>query len=163
MRNGRRAVRLTVVVTCILLLSGCGQERPEISDQAARTLQRDVVAVRYAVDESRWEEARTALDRLETDVADAAASGNMSDDRAARIQTIRQRVLEDLDRITKSDLTPPPSATPGAESTPEPKVSESAEPDEDDEDDNPSGEEKKGKGKDGHNKDKGEGKGHERS
>jgi hypothetical protein len=155
MRNGRRAVRLTVVVTCILLLSGCGQERPEISDQAARTLQRDVVAVRSAVDESRWEEARTALDRLETDVADAAASGNMSDDRAARIQTIRQRVLEDLDRITKSDLTPPPSATPGAESTPEPKVSESPEPDEDGDDDNPS----KGKDEGGHNKGKGEGKG----
>jgi hypothetical protein len=155
MRNGRRAVRLTVVVTCILLLSGCGQERPEISDQAARTLQRDVVAVKSAVDESRWEEARTALDRLETDVADAAASGNMSDDRAARIQTIRQRVLEDLDRITKSDPTPQPSATPGAESTPEPKVSESPEPDEDGDDDNPS----KGKDEGGHNKGKGEGKG----
>jgi hypothetical protein len=162
MRKGWRAILLTVVVTCTLLLSGCGQERPEISDQVARTLQRDVGAVKSAVDESRWEEARTALDRLETDVADAAASGNLSDDRAARIQTIRQRVLEDLDQITKSDPTPQPSPTRGAESTPspEPKVSESAEPDEDD---NPSGEEDKSKDKGGHNKDKGEGKGHGKS
>ena len=165
MRHRRRAILLTVVVTCTMLLSGCGQEPPEISDQLARRLQRDVVAVKAAVDESRWEEARTALDRLETDVADAAASGNLSDDRAVRILTIRQRVLEDLDQIKESGPTQQPSATPGAESTPspEPKVSESAEPDEDDEGDNPSGEEDEGKDKGGHNKDKGEGKGHGKS
>jgi hypothetical protein len=157
MRNGS-AILLTVVVTCALLLSGCGQERPEISDQVARTLQRDVVAVQSAVDRSRWEEALTALDRLEADVADAAASGNLSDDRAARIRTIRQRVLDDLDRITESDPTAQPSATPGAESTssPTPMVSESAEPDEDG---NPSGEEDKGKDKGGQNKGKEKGKG----
>jgi hypothetical protein len=154
MRNGRRAILLTVVVTCALLLSGCGQERPEISDQVAPTLQRDVVTVKSAVDESRWEEALTALDRLEADVAAAAASGNLSDDRAARIRTIRQRVSEDLDRITESDPTPQPSATPGAESTPSPKptVSESAEPDQHD---NPLGEEDQGKDKGGKNKGKG--------
>jgi hypothetical protein len=158
MRNGRRAILLAVVVTCALLLSGCGQGRAEISDQVARRLQRDVVAVKSAVDESRWEEALIALDRLEADVAYAAASGNLSDDRAARIRTIRQRALEDLDRITKSDPTPQPSATPGAESTPSPKprVSESAEPDEND---NPSGEEDEGKDKGGQNKGKGKGKG----
>ena len=61
------------------------------------------------------------------------------------IRTIRQRVLDDVDRITKSDLTPQPSATPDAESPP--KVSESAEPGEDDEDDNPSGEETKARTK----------------
>jgi hypothetical protein len=104
MRNGS-AILLRVVVTCALLLSGCGQERPEISDQVARTLQRDVVAVQSAVDRSRWEEALTALDRLEADVAYGADSGNLSDDRAAQIRTIRQRVLEDLDRITKSGPT----------------------------------------------------------
>ena len=148
-----------------MLLSGCGQESPEISDHVARTLQRDVVAVKAAVDEAHWEEARTALDRLESDVADAAASGNMSDDRAVRILTIRQRVLEDLDQIKEADPIQQPSATPGAESTPspEPKVSESAEPDEDDEDDNPSGEEDEGKDKGGHNKDKGDGKRHGKS
>jgi hypothetical protein len=162
MRDGRRATLLTVVVTCTLLLSGCGQERSEISDQVARTLQRDVVAVKSAVDESRWEEARAALDRLEADVANADASGNLSDDRAARIQTIRQRVLEDLDRIQESEPGAQPSATSGAESTPtsEPKVSESAEPDDDD---NPSGEEDRGKDKGGHNKGKGEGQGHGKS
>jgi hypothetical protein len=147
-----------MVVTCALLLSGCGQERPEITDQVARTLQRDVVAVKAAVDESRWEEALTALDRLEADVADAAATGELSDDRAARIRTIRQRVLEDLDRITKSGPTAQPSATPGAESTPspEPTISKSAEPDQQD---NPTGEEDKGKDKGGQNKGKGKGKG----
>lgn len=138
-----RTILLTAVVTCALLLSGCGQERPDINDHAARTLQRDVVAVKSAADESRWQDALTALDQLEADVADAAASGNLSDDRAQQIRTIRQRVLEDLDRITKSDPTPQPSATPSAGSTPsaKPKVSESTEPDEDNEDDNPSGEE----------------------
>ena len=161
MRNGRRAIVLTLVATCALLLSGCVQQRPEISDQVARTLQRDVVAVKSAVDESRWDEALTALDRLEADVADATASGNLSDDRAAQIRTIRQRVLDDVDRITKSDLTAQPSATPDAESTPE--VSESAEPDEDDEDDHHSGEEDKGKDNGGENKGNGKGKGHGKS
>jgi serine/threonine protein kinase len=146
MRNGMRTILLAVVVTCAQLLSGCSQEPPEISDQTARTLQRDIAAVNFAVDQSRWDDALTALDRLEADVADAAASGNLSNDRAQRIRTIRQRVLQDLDRITKSDPTPPPSATPSTESTPssKPKVSESTEPDEDDEDDNPSGEEDQG-------------------
>ena len=134
MRGGMRAILLTLVVTGALLLSGCGQERPEISDPAARALQRDVVAVKSAVDGSRWDEALTALDQLEADVADAAASGNLSNDRAALIRTIRQRVLEDLDRITDSAPTPQPSVTPSAESTPspKPKVSESAEPEKDD-------------------------------
>jgi uncharacterized protein YceK len=87
MRNGMRTVLLTVVVTCALLLSGCSQERPEISDQAARTLQRDIAAVNFAVDQSRWDDALTALDRLEADVADAAASGNLSNDRARPADT----------------------------------------------------------------------------
>jgi uncharacterized protein YceK len=162
MTIGMRTILLTMIVTCALLLSGCGQKRPEISDQVAATLQRDVVGVKSAVDESRWEEALAALDRLEADVADANASGNLSDDRAAQIRTIHQRVLEDLDRITKSDPSAQPSATPGAESTPSPrpKVSESAEPDEDD---NPSGEEDGGEDEDGHNKGKGKGKGHGKS
>ena len=156
MRNASRAILLTVVVTCTLPLPGCGQEHPEITDQVARTLQRDVVAVKSAVDESRWEEAHTALDRFEADVTDAAASGNLSDDRAARIRTIRQRVLEDLDRITKSGSTAQPSTTPSTESTPSPKptISKSPEPDQQD---NPTGEEDKDK--DGKNKSKGKGKG----
>jgi uncharacterized protein YceK len=154
MTHGMRTVLLAVVVTCALLLSGCSQERPEISDQAAGTLQRDIGAVNFAVDRSRWDDALTALDRLEADVADAAASGNLSDERAKRILMIRQRVLEDLDRITKSDPTPPPSATPSTESTPspKPKVSESTEPDADDD---PSGEEDQG----GQSKGKEKGKG----
>ena len=154
MTHGMRIVLLAMVVACALLLSGCSQERPEISDQAVRTLQRDVAAVNSAVDKSSWEDAVTALDRLDADVAEAAASGNVSDDRAARIRTIRQRVLEDLDRITESGPTAPPSATPSAESTPSPrpKVSESAEPEKKG---NPSGEEDEG----GKGKGKGKGKG----
>ncbi|HET9303415.1 MAG TPA: hypothetical protein VFO20_11605 [Propionibacteriaceae bacterium] len=143
MTHGMRTILLAGVVTCALLLSGCSQQRPEISDQAARTLQRDIAAVNFAVDQSHWDDALTALDRLEADVSDAAASGNLSNHRAARIRTIRQRVLEDLDRITDSAPTPPPSATPSTESTPspKPKISESTEPDEDDD---PSGEKDKG-------------------
>jgi hypothetical protein len=154
MRNGMRTVLLMVVVTWALLLSGCGQERPEISDQAAGILQRDVVALKSAVDQARWEEAVTALDQLDADVADTAASGNLSADRAQQIRTIRQRLLEDIDRITESDPTPQPSATPSAESTPspKPKVSKSAKPDEEN---NPSGKEHTG----GHNKGKGKDKG----
>jgi len=149
-----RTVLLMVVVTWALLLSGCGQERPEISDQAAGRLQRDVLALKSAVDQARWEEAVTALDQLDADVADTAASGNLSADRAQQIRTIRQRLLEDIDRITESDPTPQPSATPSAESTPspKPKVSKSAKPDEEN---NPSGKEHTG----GHNKGKGKDKG----
>ena len=154
MTHGIRTSLLTLLVTCALVLSGCGQQRPDISDQAARRLQRDVVAVKSVVDQGRWQETRTALDQLDADVAEAAASGNLSDDRAQQLRTIRQRVLEDLDRITESDPIPQRSATPSAESTPspKPKVRKSAKPDEEN---NPSGEEDK----DGHNKGKGKGRG----
>lgn len=161
MTHGMRTILLAGVVTCALLLSGCSQQRPEISDQAARTLQRDIAAVNFAVDQSHWDDALTALDRLEADVSDAAASGNLSNHRAARIRTIRQRVLEDLDRITDSAPTPQPSVTPSAESTPspKPKVSESAEPEKDD---NPSGGEDNGGRNKGKGDDRGNGKGKER-
>jgi hypothetical protein len=154
MTHGMRTSLLMLLVTCALVLSGCGQQRPDISDQAAHRLQRDVVAVKSAVDQSRWQEARTALDQLDADAADAAASGNLSDDRAQQIRTIRQRVLDDLDRITDTDRSLQPSATPSAQSSPspKPKVSKSAKPDEDG---NSSGDEDKG----GHNKGKGKGKG----
>jgi hypothetical protein len=62
-------------------------------------------------DASRWDAAVDALDQLEADAASAQATGRLSDERAAQIRTIRQRVLEDLQRIHLSSPTPGPTTT----------------------------------------------------
>ena len=77
----------------------------------ASTLQRDVAAVVSAADASRWDAAVDALDQLDADVASARAAGGLSDERAAQIRAVRQRVLEDLQRIRLSSPTPGPATT----------------------------------------------------
>jgi hypothetical protein len=100
---------LAVVLALVLtgwLLQGCGTSGGKMTPAAASTLQRDVAAVVSAADGSRWNAAIDALDQLETNVASAQATGGLSDERAAQIRAVRQRVLEDLQRIRLSSPTP---------------------------------------------------------
>ena len=103
-----------MVVTLVLagwLLQGCAPHGGEMTPSTASTLQRDVDAVVSAADASRWDAAVDALDQLEADVASAQAARGLSDERAAQIRAVGQRVLEDLKRIRRSSPTPGP-ATP---------------------------------------------------
>lgn len=105
---------LAAVLALVLtgwLLQGCGTSGGKMTPAAASTLQRDVAAVVSAADGSRWDAAIDALDQLETDVASAQATGGLSDERAAQIRAVRQRVLEDLQRIRLSGTTPGTATT----------------------------------------------------
>jgi hypothetical protein len=105
---------LAVVLTLVLagwLLQGCGSSGAEMTQATASTLQGDVDKVASAADASRWEAAIEALDQLGSDVASAQAAGRLSDDRATQIRAVRQRVLEDLQRIRLSNPTPGPATT----------------------------------------------------
>ena len=115
---------LAVVLALVLtgwLLTGCGASGGKMTPATASTLQGDVTALVSAADASRWDAAIDALDQLETDVASAQASGGLSDDRAAQIRAIQQRVLEDLQQIRLSSPTPGSATTtqsiPSAETT----------------------------------------------
>ena len=103
-----------MVLTLVLggwLLVGCAPSGSNMSPATASTLQRDVDAVVSAADASRWDAAIDALDQLEADVASAQAAGGLSDERAAQTRAVRQRVLEDLQRIRLSSPTPGPATT----------------------------------------------------
>ena len=105
---------LAVVLTLALagwLLPGCGPSGDKMTPATASTLQRDVAAVVSAADASRWDAAIDALDQLDADVASAQAAGGLPDERAAQIRAVRQRVLEDLQRIRLSSPTPGPATT----------------------------------------------------
>ena len=105
---------LAVVLTLVLagwLLQGCWSSGAEMAPATASTLQGDVDKVASAADASRWEAAIEALDQLGSDVASAHAAGGISDQRAAQIRAVRQRVLEDLQRIRLSSPTPGPATT----------------------------------------------------
>jgi hypothetical protein len=105
---------LSVMLTLVLagwLLPGCGPSGGTMTPATASALQHDVAAVVSAADASRWEAAIEALDQLDADVASARAAGELSDERAAQIRAIRQRVLEDLQQIRLSSPTPSPATT----------------------------------------------------
>jgi hypothetical protein len=105
---------LAVVLALVLagwLLPGCGPSGGTMNPATATALQRDVAAVVSAADASRWEAAMEALDQLDADVASARAAGGLSEQRAAQIRAVRQRVLEDLQRIGLSSPTPGPATT----------------------------------------------------
>jgi hypothetical protein len=103
-----------MVLTLVLggwLLAGCAPSGGKMTPATASTLQRDVDAVVSAADASRWDAAIDALNQLEADVASARAAGELSDQRAAQIRAVRQRVLEDLQQIRRSSPAPSPETT----------------------------------------------------
>jgi hypothetical protein len=108
-----------MVLTLVLggwLLVGCAPSGGKMTLATTSTLQQDVDAVVSAADASRWDAASDALNQLEADVASARAAGEISDQRAAQIRAVRQRVLEDLQQIRRLSPARSPAATP--ETTP---------------------------------------------
>jgi hypothetical protein len=101
---------LTLILAC-WLLPGCAPSGDKMTSATASRLQNDVAAVVSASDASRWDAAIDALDQLDADVASAQAAGGLSDQRAAQIHAARQRVLEDLQQIRRSNPTPSAAAT----------------------------------------------------
>ena len=102
---------LTLVLAC-WLLPGCAPSADTMTPATASKLQSDVAAVVSAADASRWDAAIDALDQLDADVASAQAAGGLSDQRAAQIRAVRQRVQEDLRQIRLSSPTPSAATTP---------------------------------------------------
>jgi hypothetical protein len=106
------------------LLQGCAPSADTMTTATASKLQSDVAAVVSASDASRWDAAIDALDQLDADVASAQAAGGLSDERAAQIRAVRQRVLEDLRRIRLSSQTPGGATT--MQTTPSTETSDNA-------------------------------------
>jgi hypothetical protein len=104
------------------LLQGCAPSAGKMTPAAASKLQRDVAAAVSAADTSRWDAAIDALDQLDADVASAQAAGGLSEERAAQIRTVGQRVLEDLQQIRRSNPTPGGATT--AQTTPSTETSD---------------------------------------
>jgi hypothetical protein len=91
-------------------LSGCTPSAPEISTATAKQLQTSVSAVANAAATGNIAGAIAELDRLETQVREATASGAISASRTARIQATISLVRADL-----TAALPPPSPTPSTE------------------------------------------------
>jgi hypothetical protein len=119
-RNLLAAMLTLILAAC--LLPGCALSGNKMSSTTASTLQRDVDAVVTAADASRWSAAIDALDQLEADVATAQAAGELSDERAAQIRAVQERVLQDLQQIRRSSPTPRAATTP--QTTPSTKASD---------------------------------------
>ena len=100
-----------VLVLASWLLQGCVPSGGKMTPATASALQGDVDEVVSAAEASRWDAAIDALDQLEADVASAQAAGGVSDQRATQIRAVRQRVIEDLQRIRLSSPTPGPATT----------------------------------------------------
>jgi hypothetical protein len=112
---------LTLVLAC-WLLQGCAPSGDKMTSATASRLQSDGAAVVSASDASRWDAAIDALDQLDADVASAQAAGGLSDQRAAQIRAVGQRVQEDLQQIRLSS--PTPSAATTTQTTPSMETSD---------------------------------------
>jgi hypothetical protein len=115
------AAMLTLVLAA-WLLQGCGSSAGKMTTATASTLQCDVAEVVSAADASRWDAAIEPLDQLDADVASAQVAGGLSDERAAQIRAVRQKVLEDLRWIRGPSPTPGGAAT--MQTTPSAKTSD---------------------------------------
>lgn len=83
-----------------------------------------------AADAYRWDAAIDALNQLDADMTSARAAGELSDERAAQIRAVRQRVLDDLQQIRRSSPAPSPATTP--QTTPSTETNDDGNGDEDD-------------------------------
>lgn len=146
-----------MVLTLVLggwLLAGCAPSGGEMTPATASTLQHDVDAVVSAAGAYRWDAAIDALNQLDADVTSARAAGELSDERAAQIRAVRQRVLDDLQQIRRSSPAPSPATTP--QTTPSTETNDNdGNGDEDDRQNGKSNDEDQGEdGGDGKHKDK---------
>ncbi|WP_457966215.1 hypothetical protein M1E17_06320 [Arthrobacter sp. D1-29] len=96
----RQGHRLAAPIAAALLLTaalaGCGPADPDLEREAARTLQERVLSLTQAAAASDHTTALKTLDTLESDLAAAVTSGQVSEDRRRTIMTAITAVRADL-------------------------------------------------------------------
>ncbi|WP_066285074.1 hypothetical protein [Arthrobacter sp. B6] len=95
-RAGARGVSLTAALVLAASLAGCGPADTGVQRDTARQLQELVLGVSQAAAANDHTAALTALDTLEADVAAAAGTGQVSEDRRRAIMTSITAVRADL-------------------------------------------------------------------
>lgn len=95
-RAGARGAGLAVTVMLAAALAGCGPADTGLQRDTAQKLQELVLGVSQAAAATDHAAALKALDSLETDVASAAGSGRVSEERRRSIVTSITAVRADL-------------------------------------------------------------------
>lgn len=119
--SGRRATLLTASVLAIALtVAGCASTQTGISDQLSRTWQAQIADVAEGAAAGDAPAALTQLNALQADIRQAAQAGEITDARAAAIQTAIDLVRADLDALAAVTDVPepqPPSESPVPDSS----------------------------------------------
>jgi hypothetical protein len=106
MMRARHLGLATVVVASALLMAGCAASKPDIAAQAAAQWQTRVVAIAEYAAAGDPAAALVDLAALETETAEARAAGELSAERAARIEQAILLVRADLE--SRAAETPAP-------------------------------------------------------
>lgn len=119
-------VRAAALLCAAALVTGCssGESKSALSDSAAATLHSDVLALTRAAAARDWSAADGALTELRSDLTVARALGNVSDARAAAIETTIKAITTDLalssGRTASSPAAPPSPPASSTASSPKP-------------------------------------------
>lgn len=144
----RRAGWLAPVLVLTLVFSGCAQADTDLTAESAGELQSLVVSVAETAATGDYAAAMAELDALQAALDTAWGHGDVSDERAARIQTAIDAVRADLVQAAES-ATPSAPAEEPIES-PAPVTPVAPKPDQDEGDEDGSGDEDNpGNGNDG--------------
>jgi len=119
MSRHRAVIIITLALTAVAGLSGCAASTSDISVRTSELMESMVVSTADQLAAGDTAGAATTLDALQSQLDRALSAGDVSGDRATRIQ-------EAID-LVRSDLQPAPEVTPAPTETPEP--SESVAPD----------------------------------
>ncbi|MET3164051.1 UNVERIFIED_ORG: membrane protein involved in colicin uptake [Arthrobacter sp. UYEF10] len=101
-RAGARGAGLAVTVMLAAALAGCGPADTGLQRDTAQKLQELVLGVSQAAAAADHAAALKTLDSLETDVASAAGSGRVSEERRRSIVTSITAVRADLKAATEA-------------------------------------------------------------
>jgi hypothetical protein len=109
-RLGRAMVG--AVAGLVVLLAACGSESPELSDEASRSLQYQVEAVRQSAQSFDPAGVEQRLAELRAAVAQLNEEGEIDDARAAEILAAAADVEAEIDVVPTTTTAPPPPPPP---------------------------------------------------
>ncbi|MDT4973777.1 MAG: hypothetical protein QOG22_3920 [Pseudonocardiales bacterium] len=116
-----RRVLLAILAVGLVGVTGCSGNTSSaaLSDTAAHQLQADVLAVTTSAAAHNWTAARTELNRLRTDLANARIAGTVTSARAGAIEAAVAKVSLDIAAASTASTTPssPRSSIPAATPT----------------------------------------------
>ena len=101
-RAGARGAGLAAALVLAVSLAGCGPAAPGLQRDTASHLQELVLGVSQSAAANDHAAALAALENLESDVASAAGSGQVSEDRRRRIMASITAVRADLNAAAES-------------------------------------------------------------